>query len=143
MNKYHIHYHTSDGRIQICDSNPAPITVDGLGFLTLYADHHPDITAEKIDLQSLTLVKMTAPDQTPSLNEVKGAIVRELHATDGMANPPPDRPVAQPASAWLAYRQALRDLSKRRLSPAEMVSEWPMRPDGSDAIMHLRARIEG
>jgi hypothetical protein len=37
-------------------------------------------------------------------------------------------------------RQALRDISKAGGAVA-MVKAWPLRPDGTDAISHLRARI--
>jgi hypothetical protein len=77
----------------------------------------------------------------PTLSEINTAILCELNATDDFVDPPSDRPLKGPFLLdWKPYRKALRDLSKLD-GPDEMVRAWPLRPDGSDAIAPLRARL--
>ena len=71
----------------------------------------------------------------PTPFEVKAAIYSELCSTDEMIVS--DRPSLVD---WKPYRQTLRDLSKLA-GPVEMVTAWPVRPDGVDAISELRKRI--
>lgn len=100
---------------------------------------------QRIDVDTLELVSKAddeiAHAMLPDLFEVKSAILRELEFTDKYASPPSDMPLKGAFTIdWLPYRQSLRDLSKLS-SPVEMVKAWPMRPDGTDAIAPLRARI--
>lgn len=82
----------------------------------------------------------------PKSFEVRSAISLELAATDGFVAT--DRPLSDELRArWAIYRQTLRDISKPQdereslLSPPEMVRGWPLRPDGTDPVASLRARI--
>ncbi|WP_168195571.1 hypothetical protein [Bradyrhizobium sp. NAS80.1] len=77
-----------------------------------------------------------ALENATRLNEiellVRGALAHSEEFAMAYRNAP-DR------DAWIAYRQALLDLSK--LSDADaMVDAWPLRPDGIDAIEGVRAR---
>lgn len=58
---------------------------------------------------------------------------RELAATDHWALP--DR---AGNAEWLAYRQALRDITKNGRTVKAMVKAFPLRPDGTDAISEYR-----
>ncbi|MBS7698780.1 MULTISPECIES: phage tail assembly chaperone [unclassified Chelatococcus] len=60
----------------------------------------------------------------------------ELIVTDAFMVP--DRPISSELrEAWATYRQALRDLPDAG-DAAAMVAAWPIRPDGIDAVIHLR-----
>lgn len=62
---------------------------------------------------------------------------QELDQTDQYASP--DRPLGEDARAdWATYRQALRDLGACKFT-ADIVAQWPLRPDGRDAIPEFRA----
>lgn len=69
-----------------------------------------------------------------SVKEIKHARNMELIATDQYAVA--DRP---DRSAWMPYRQSLRDLGKYETA-AEMINAWPIRPDGYDAIAAMRLK---
>lgn len=58
---------------------------------------------------------------------------RELAATDHWAMP--DR---TGNAEWLAYRQALRDITENGRTVKAMVKAFPIRPDGTDAISEYR-----
>jgi hypothetical protein len=87
----------------------------------------------------------------PAEYEVRAARYAELVATDWTdsarhlleTNKIPDGQTAAPHKVranWEMYRQKLRDLGAIS-NPVEMIEAWPLRPDGTDAISHLRARI--
>lgn len=65
-----------------------------------------------------------------------------LAATDAIVTMPRDRPAmpARKRAAWLAYRQALRDLGAHKDWRA-LVKAWPLRPDGQDDIAHIRPHV--
>jgi hypothetical protein len=98
---------------------------------------------EKIDTRTGRRVAKTWEQQRlasmPSDVELRECIAAELSATDQYMVP--DRPLPpESRSAWVSYRQALRDLSKIN-DPVTMVEAWPDRPSGPDPISALRARI--
>jgi Phage tail assembly chaperone protein len=80
-----------------------------------------------------------AESNRPSMQQVANAIAGELAASDSFMVP--DRPLTNAVRAsWVAYRQALRDLSKLP-TPAAMILAWPPHPDGTDVASELRKRI--
>lgn len=58
----------------------------------------------------------------------------ELKSTDWMVMP--DSP--EPSPEWLAYRQALRDITSGGRGVKAMINRFPVRPDGKDAISQYR-----
>ena len=46
----------------------------------------------------------------------------------------------QPDPAWLEYRQALRDVTANGRTVAAMLRQFPIAPDGTDAVAHLRGK---
>lgn len=95
----------------------------------------------KIDLETKTLVEKTYLERLPTIDDVKNAISNELFITDAFVDIPSDRPrKGDLLLDWKPYRQILRDLSKLTTSQ-EMIEAWPMRPNGDDAILHLREAI--
>lgn len=142
-------------RGEIIGYGSAPPVVLGEGVeVTLHGmtdGAQPDPLLHKIDETTGELCDLTPAERAivaaPRPWEVRIAISGELTRTDQMFAA--DRPI-EPAqqSLWKRYRQALRDLSKpqdetgRRLTPVEMVEQWPACPDGADPVAVLRARIE-
>lgn len=128
---------------------------DGCRALVHWIPHsahcRPDPTIHKIDWDTEELVDKTPDEQAfallPKRFELATEIARELLATD--QHMVSDRPGSRSKrSQWKKYRQVLRDLSKthaalgRVMTPSEMVHEWPVRPDGVDAVPHLRKRLQ-
>jgi hypothetical protein len=102
-----------------------------------------DPKRQRIDLQTFDLADKSAAEiaagSMPDELDVRHAISSELHHSDGYTAP--DRPLREDVRAgWLAYRAALRALSKLP-GPVEMVRAWPARPDSVDPIQHLRQRV--
>jgi YHS domain-containing protein len=98
-----------------------------------------DGTAQEGPWQCCEVVALPAPP--PVIVEVKVARNNELAATDVYMVP--DRPMSDEVrAAWRTYRQRLRDLGAITTA-AEMIAAWPPRPDGRDAIMILRSRVDG
>ena len=77
----------------------------------------------------------------PKMYEVKAAIYLELCRTDQFVLP--DFPIDEyEQRAWRVYRKALRDLSKGRDDPAEMISALDIfAPDNTDPFSEFRKRL--
>lgn len=113
---------------------------------------HVDSLRQKFDSVTRSLVDKTPVEIAlalqPTVIEMSHLVLSELSQTD--QHIVPDRPMPESRrQSWIAYRQSLRDLSKpqdaedptRRPTPAEMVLAWPVRPDGTDPVQHIRERI--
>lgn len=74
----------------------------------------------------------------PTAREVLTVRFNELAASDWTAVA--DR---EPMPEWVAYRKALRDLTAEGKTVEAMMALFPKRPDGVDAIAHLRSRLHG
>jgi hypothetical protein len=144
---YHIQYSADTGYIGVSDNGDFPVVIPGLLLISREMDAPPDHETDKVDLTTLEIVRKS-PDEVrhariPSDGEVQSVIGIELWNTDGIISagdrPPPKGTTRE---AWITYRQVLRDLSKQGLTPAEMVAAWPFRPNGADAIPHLRSRLQ-
>jgi hypothetical protein len=129
-------YYTADGEIVGHDNSVTAHEMPGVNFAMVVVPDgqaiHPSYKLHKI---------------------VDGALVDKTHAERAAANAPTELEVRQARyfelkefdwresqPAWAAHRQALRDLTKAG-DAAAMVKAWPLRPDGTDAIAHLR-RLE-
>jgi hypothetical protein len=128
---FRVFYDPATGRIDGYEFTNVPQTRAGLDYLDF--DHavecrHPTY---KVDLATGTIVEATEAEKheamLPAEYEVKAAILKELEATDSLFAP--GRPLKD-ADAWLAYRQELRDLSKRGFNHLDQLRAWPERPDG-------------
>jgi hypothetical protein len=146
----HLHYRTSDGEIVGHENTEVPVPQSGCDLLSVEIDHgqplHIDPAAMKI--ANGVLVEKSAAEKTvalaPTATDVSRVVIVQLQATDAWMMP--DRPVSDDDRAqWVAYRKGLRELSKGdpAPSPAAMIAAFPERPDGFDAIGHLRARLAG
>lgn len=151
--RHHLLYRTETGAIFGVETSPSKvlpagwgsISVDDQGVLPTSKTHRIDVTTDPHVMVELTAAERADADK-PSDIEVVARIAQELAGTDQFMVP--DRPITgDQRSAWTAYRQELRDLSKADLArgrvrtTVEMVQDWPVRPDGTDPIAHLRSRI--
>lgn len=68
------------------------------------------LTEAEIAQAAADAAEMDAAERTVAWRELREERNRRLAATDGLVNPPPDRPVTVDIDALLAYRQALRNL---------------------------------
>jgi Phage tail assembly chaperone protein len=134
---FFIRYRPDDGEIIGWGSGHEPDPLQGTEVLFV-EPFDPDPTIHKCDGAGVVFKSEAETRQArlPSLRAVQEAVFLELCRTD--AEVMPDRPVAKD---WADYRQALRNLSKQFTDPVEMVDAWPVAPDGSDPIQHLRARL--
>lgn len=141
-----VHFDPATGEIAGWDNSSVAKAMPGLDIVTLETDGaKPRYTTHKINLASKQLVTKTADEQQtailPALSEVNAAISRDLAYTDQFVAAPSDRPIKNGLQFnWLPYRATLRGLSGLSTTTA-MVKAWPLRPDGTDAISHLRARL--
>lgn len=126
-------YYEPDGTIIAWDNCDSPSQHHDLAIKVLHGTSF-DSKTHRVDMIANALRKMSDEEKVaanlPSDLEVRDARMRELYATDWRES----------KSEWAAYRQALRDLPGNGVDH-EMVKLWPLRPDGSDAIPHLRARV--
>lgn len=140
-----IHYRATDGEVFGWETSSIPTERDGLEMVSFPCDQVVvDPKTQKIDVDSLTLVKKTAAEvvaaMLPTVRDVQVAIYQELCRTDTFVIV--DRPMTDATrAAWAAYRQMLRDLSKRP-GAMEMISAWSLAPDGIDLISDLRHRTQ-
>jgi hypothetical protein len=114
-------------------------------FLNIQATQQVDLASIEFhgeDWPTARLVDKTKNEMRRELPryEVDGARRQELVRTDPLVNYPPDRPPPPDLEEVRAYRQRLRDLGAQT-TPADMVDIFPLRPDGSDPIPELRARV--
>jgi len=141
---YRLFFDPATGRINGYEHSNTPSTREGQDYLDFEQPVEYRRFTQKVDLATRTVVEMTPDEiyeaQLPKEYEVKSAIVRELTATDSLFAP--GRPLPD-SEAWLAYRQALRDLSKQGLSHLDQLRAWPQRPDQLNPIQHLRDRMKG
>lgn len=140
--RFFVHYDQTTGELRgSVDSNTAPRAFPGCAVLEVDESHlgrdHRDYRVE-----NGVLVHKARPQRVahrlPQASDLKTAIKRELAETDFTQLP--DAPFdAAAKQAWRAYRAALRALTG---APLDMIAAWPQRPDGLDAIGHLRAKID-
>jgi hypothetical protein len=144
-----IHYHPKTGQIIGWENTDTPYKQAGFEVVSISLSSDdgwepPDPKRKRIDVVTKQVVDLTAAEITaaaaPTMLDLQGVIVNELSGSDAMLVP--DRVVAN-RDDWIAYRQALRDLSKGdpRPTPTQMLAGFPLRPDGSDAATRLRARL--
>lgn len=143
----YIHYRSLDGEIFGWETGTVnPVGLNGMSIATVELDRPPDPFKQKIDTASSTIIEKTASEKAqsaqPTIDELKQAIFSELCATDNTMMPDRDDISPQDRNKWVAYRKALRDLSKGDPKPTsvEMVAAWPLDPTGKDAIEKLRNR---
>lgn len=149
----HLLYRTETGAIFAIETSPSTalpsdigsISVPDQGVIPTSRTHRIDVTATPHSLVELTEAERLDANR-PNNVEVTIGVARELAVTDQFMAP--DRPMSEDQrAAWTAYRQALRDLSKsdpvrgRVRTTVEMIQDWPIRPDGADAIQSFRSRI--
>lgn len=150
---YHLLYRTGTGAIFACETSPSQtlpadwgsISVPDDGMMPTGKTHRVDVTTNPHALVALTETERLEANAASNA-EIASHIEQELSGTDQFMVP--DRPMTDDQrAAWTEYRQTLRDLSKsdpargRTRTVAEMVRDWPKRPDGSDPVPHLRSRI--
>lgn len=143
----YIHYRPSDGEIFGWETGTVePVGLNGMSIVSVEMNVQPDSLTQKINVATLQIVGKTEVEKVqslqPTINELKQKIFSELSATDNMMMPDRDDILPQDRIKWVAYRKALRDLSKGDPKPtsAEMVVAWPLDPTGKDAIENLRNR---
>lgn len=142
---------TPDGTIVCTEIAPTP-TANIPGATMLVADlsaiidhaRHKVVGGELVERSETELLHL----DKPRLEEVSFAIARELRDTDPIVLvkdfPAPKHwqgAREEYIAAVEAYRVTLRDLSKNYSTVEDYVNNWPLRPDGSDAIPLLRRRI--
>lgn len=127
----YIHYRESDGEIMGWEHGVAePSSQPDLATAALEDVVTPDPRRQRFDAATLGLIDKDADDiaasLAPTADDLRSRIAGELAATDQFMMP--DRPMTeQMRAAWVAYRQALRDLSKLP-TPAEQLAAWPESP---------------
>jgi hypothetical protein len=127
----YIHYRESDGEIMGWEHGVAePSSQPDLATAALEDVVTPDPRRQRFDAATLGLIDKDADDiaasLAPTADDLRSRIAGELAATDQFMMP--DRPMAdEKRAAWVAYRQALRDLSKLS-TPAEQLAAWPESP---------------
>lgn len=145
MSFMHIHYRASDGEILGYENTQEPERQPGMETVTV-GHAIPNPMLHKIDLATLQLIDKTQAERElamrpppVSIDEIRTAINTALCASDAYMMP--DRPISEATrSAWVAYRQMLRDLSGTPTA-SEMIKAWTLDPNGNDAIPDLRARL--
>jgi hypothetical protein len=136
------HFNLSDGRIVQVN---AGTVFDRRGYGVLLLDQDSNIKAGVVDLSSLLPTSdglftgsVIAEIELATIAVVKQLRDSELAGTDWYVSLPADRPGAEDMRArWTPYRQALRDLGQFAIVN-DMLAAWPLRPDGLDAVAHLR-----
>jgi len=139
-----IYYHKQTGAIRIWgDESATAESMLGPDYaVSRFAEPQTvDPLLDMIDVETGDIISRTRAERAEVMRPVvTNAIADELEATDKYMTVPPDRPasVATNSDAWREYRQALRDL---RGPVEEILEAWPHRPDGIDAVQHLRDRL--
>jgi hypothetical protein len=135
-----VHYHNQTGRVAVwgnADAENSFLPDHSVIRFEEYHDIDPNrqkiANGEIVDISENELNAWNAPLQ----GEVEAAVQMELSRTDQFMMPDRDLPNR---NDWIAYRKMLRDLSKRGLTPAGMLAEWPIDPNGVNAVAHLRNR---
>ena len=126
-----IHYHRQTGRIAAwgnadCEESWLP------DHAVLRTDSEMPVDPRRQRIERGEVIEIPEHDlaiwNCPTADELAARIEMELQNTDQFMMP--DRDDA-PREAWIAYRRALRDLSKLP-DPMAQVQGWPTRPDGKD-----------
>lgn len=153
MSEFWVHYDPANGDIVGWETTDQPRQQAGFEMVkAVYAgkpiDAQPDPDRQRIDLRTLYIVDRTpaevAAAAEPTVLDVRCAVAAELSDSDiyiGLS----DFPITpEKRATWVTYRQTLRDLSKGSPAPtaAEMLTAFPVRPDGVDAAAELRLRCE-
>ncbi|MET4721906.1 hypothetical protein ABIF63_006012 [Bradyrhizobium japonicum] len=109
--------------------------------VAIIPDQPIDARTQRFDVATWKVVDKDVPDAEPDpLPKIKAAVRQELIDTDYLLLP--HAPISEAdLPAWIAYRKALRESSKGRTTPAEMLAVIPARPDGADVFEWLRARF--
>jgi hypothetical protein len=138
MAQWNIHF-DNNGEIKQIDNSPAPEKIGDLNHISIECSAIPSIHSLTHKVVNGVLTERTDEEKKvaliPTPFEVKAAIYSELCSTDEMIVS--DRPSLVD---WKPYRQTLRDLSKLA-GPVEMITAWPVRPDGVDVVVGLRGRV--
>lgn len=98
------------------------------------------------EIRAARYAELTVTDWTDSAGHLidkaqqKAKARRQAAARKAGEPVEPDDEPQKIRAEWQKYRQALRDLGALS-NPVEMIEAWPLRPDGTDAIALLRARI--
>lgn len=155
MNYIQVYYQSIDGAVVGWDNSSVPSVIDGCECTTIDVPDGmhviPNAKLHRVDLITRELIDLTANERAivnaPTTLELDLLIASELQGSDSYMMI--DRPISKETrDAWIAYRQALRDLSKpqdensRLLSPIEMLEAWPMRPDDVDAAQMLKQKVQ-
>ncbi|MCD9819801.1 MULTISPECIES: phage tail assembly chaperone [Bradyrhizobium] len=141
-----IHYSVTTGQIMVVgfgpvdDQDGADSHLDGCKVLIVDDGQAVDARRDRVDPITRTVVLKDAPDAPDTLADVRRAVAAELAGTDRFVLP--DFPISETErAAWISYRKELRDSSKGRATPADMLSAVPVRPDDVDAFEWLRSRL--
>jgi hypothetical protein len=140
--KHVLHYRLSDGEIvrhvscpeQSATENAKQISAEHAAVAVEDLPTAFSMSTHRVDVASREIVAKTASERaatktTMAARMLPVTIANELARTDKTQLP--DYPVsAAERSAWRAYRQALRDLSKADIAPAQKIERWPAAPDG-------------
>lgn len=140
-----IHYDTETGQIMVVgfgpvdDQDGADSYLDSCKVLIVDDGQAVDARRHRVDPFTRTVMLKDSPDMPDTLADVRRAVAVELAGTDKFVLP--DFPISETdCAAWINYRQALRDSSKGRATPADVLAAIPARPDGIDALEWLRSR---
>ncbi|UGX98223.1 phage tail assembly chaperone [Bradyrhizobium barranii subsp. barranii] len=141
-----VHYDETTGQIMSygygADHGDGFETSHFEGCKVLIVDNQPiDARTQRVDPVTLAIVAKETPDPEPdAMWRVRAAVRQELVDTDYLFLP--HAPIDEAdLAAWIAYRKALRDSSKGRTTPADVLAAIPARPDGADAFEWLRSRL--
>jgi len=141
IEKFYIYYRPDDGEIMGWGNGHDPDPIGGLSFA--FVDFfNPDPSTQKFDGDGVVLKTTEERYKAglPTPRDIAVMVFVELRRTDPFMLP--DYPIDDNAfDGWKAYRKALRDLSKGRNNPADMINAWPLPPDGADPITALRERL--
>ncbi len=129
-------YHRPDGTIAKIELTNSPTTMAGCSRLEVPIDRtllargaglKRRVTGGAVVMRPAS--EIAALDEADARRDVEMAIARELRRTDRYMLL--DYPLTDVDRVrWCAYRQALRDLSKRGLTPGQQLAAWPKAPDG-------------
>lgn len=141
-----IHYNETTGQIMSYGSGAD----HGDGFedshlpgckVAIIPDQPIDARTQRFDVATWKVVDKETPDSDPfAIWKIRAAVRQELIDTDYLLLP--HAPVSETdLPAWIAYREALRDSSKGRATPADVLAVIPSRPDGVDGFEWLRSQL--
>lgn len=156
MNAVHIYFVPESGEIHSC-TNGTPLLISGLEIATINVPKGmaivPDRRTQRIDTNTKQLISKS-PEEIEAANQPESAQISDvlfLRSMEFTRTDPwvlPDRGLPDEVKAqWVAYRQALRDLTKdqdgNRRTAREMVEALPTSPDGYDLRNALKYHLMG